>query len=276
MQTRLETGPNEVKTMSTAELRSNFLIESLMETDKVNSVYSAYDRMVIGGAKPVYTKLTLDTSTELKSEYFLERREVGIINVGGSGSIEVDGHTYTVERLSCLYIGKGSKQVIFSSHDPANPALLFFMSTPAHAAFETQLFTKEDALPVVMGEAQLVNKRTIYKYIHKDGIQSCQLVMGLTVLAECNVWNTMPAHTHLRRSEAYFYFDMDANTNIIHLMGQPSETRHMIVRNNQAIISPPWSIHSGAGTSSYSFIWAMGGENQDFTDMDFVPMQELF
>jgi 4-deoxy-L-threo-5-hexosulose-uronate ketol-isomerase len=200
---------------------------------------------------------------------------MGIINVGGTGTVIVDSQTYYMEKLSCLYIGKGSKEVVFVGNDKENPPIFYFISTPAHHTFATTHYTKDDALSVDLGDVEKVNQRTIYKYIHKDGIQSCQLVMGLTVLKSGNVWNTMPAHTHLRRSEVYFYFDLAEDTNIIHLMGEPHETRHLVVRNHQAIISPPWSIHSGAGTASYSFIWAMGGENQDFSDMDFVPMNEL-
>lgn len=271
----LETGPNEVKTMSTAQLRSHFLLENLVQKDGIQTTYSMYDRMILGCAFPMGNRLQLEKYEALKSQYFLERREIGIINVGGSGSVLADGQAFPMEKLSCLYLGKGTKSVVFTSENAETPALFFFLSTPAHQTYPNVLFQKSDAAPVQLGEAEKANQRTIYKYIHRDGIQSCQLVMGLTVLQPGNIWNTMPAHTHLRRSEAYFYFDMAPDTNIVHLMGEPQETRHLIVRNNQAIVSPPWSIHSGAGTAAYSFIWAMGGENQDFTDMDFVAMDLL-
>lgn len=275
MKILLETGPNEVKTMSTAQLRSHFLLENLVQKDSIQTAYSMYDRMILGCAFPVEIGLKLETDEALKSAFFLERREIGIINVGGSGSVLADGQAFPMEKLSCLYLGKGTKSVFFTSENAENPALFYFLSTPAHQTLPNVLFQKNDAAPVQLGEAEKANQRTIYKYIHRDGIQSCQLVMGLTVLRPGNIWNTMPAHTHLRRSEAYFYFDMAPDTNIVHLMGEPQETRHLIVRKNQAIVSPPWSIHSGAGTAAYSFIWAMGGENQDFTDMDFVAMDLL-
>jgi len=271
----LETGPNEVKTMSTAQLRAQFLLPDLVQKDAHSLVYSMYDRMVLGCAFPVKNSVQLEPDDALKSQYFLERREMGIINVGGRGSVLADGQEFSLEKLSCLYLGRGTRSVSFSSENAEDPALFFFLSTPAHQVFPCTLFHKNDAMPVQLGEAEKANQRTIYKYIHKEGIPSCQLVMGLTVLKSGNIWNTMPAHTHLRRSEAYFYFDMAPDTNIIHLMGEPQETRHLVVRNNQAIISPPWSIHSGAGTAAYAFIWAMGGENQDFTDMDFVGMDVL-
>lgn len=275
MKILLESGPIEVKNMNTAQIRAQFLLPDLVQKDAIALAYTMYDRMVLGCAFPVENRVQLENYDTLKSQYFLERREIGIINVGGSGSILADGQAFSLEKLSCLYLGRGIKSVSFTSHNADAPALFYFLSTPAHQTFPNVLFHKNDAAPVQLGDAEKANQRTIYKYIHKDGIQSCQLVMGLTVLQPGNIWNTMPAHTHLRRSEAYFYFDMAPETNVIHLMGEPQETRHLVVRNNQAIISPPWSIHSGAGTAAYSFIWAMGGENQDFTDMDFVEMDLL-
>lgn len=271
----LETGPNEVKTMTTAQLRAQFLLDKLVQKDTIQTAYTIYDRMIVGCAAPEQSTLTLETADALKSAFFLERREIGIINTGGKGTVVADGAVFAMDKLSCLYLGKGTKSVVFASDDENNPALYFLLSTPAHQTCPNTLYHKENAAPVDMGEAAKVNQRTIYKYIHSGGIASCQLVMGLTVFQPGSIWNTMPAHTHLRRSEAYFYFDMAPDTNIVHLMGEPQETRHLIVRNNQAIVSPPWSIHSGAGTASYSFIWGMGGENQDFTDMDFVPMTML-
>ena len=271
----LETGPNEVKGMTTAVLREYFLLEDLMQNEAIQAVYSAYERFVILGAKPVDKSLKLDTYPSLKSEYFLQRREIGIINVGGSGLITVDGIGYHLDKLSCLYLGKGTQEVVFSSHSQADPALFFMLSTPAHAALPNRLFSKEEASPVELGTPENVNQRTIYKYIHQDGIDSCQLVMGLTVLKSGNIWNTMPPHTHDRRSEVYFYFDIQESNAVFHFMGAPEETRHLVVQNHQAIISPPWSIHSGAGTACYSFIWGMGGENKDFTDMDILKISNI-
>lgn len=275
MQQRYESNPREVERMNTQELRNNFLVESLFVTGEVHFVYSHYDRIVIGGIVPVASPLELPNYDALKSEFFLERREVGIINTGGPGSIVADGKTYEVDKLSCLYLGKNTKQVHFHSVDAAHPAHFFLFSAPAHQDFPNRLFTKAQALPVSLGASETANQRTIYKYIHDDGIHSCQVVMGLTVLTPGSVWNTMPAHTHDRRSEVYLYFDVPANQGVIHFMGQPTETRHMWVQNNQAIISPPWSIHAGAGTTSYAFIWAMAGENKDFTDMDFIELQGM-
>jgi 4-deoxy-L-threo-5-hexosulose-uronate ketol-isomerase len=272
MQQRYESSPREVERMNTQELRHDFLVESLFIAGEVHFVYSHYDRIVIGGIVPTANALELPNYDALKSEFFLERREVGIINVGGPGSIAADGKTYEVDKLSCLYLGKNTKQVHFQSADAAHPAHFFLFSAPAHKDFPNQLFTKEEALPVSLGASETANQRTIYKYIHNDGIHSCQVVMGLTVLTPGSVWNTMPAHTHDRRSEVYLYFDVPANQGVMHFMGKPTETRHLWVQNNQAIISPPWSIHAGAGTGSYAFIWAMAGENKDFTDMDFVEL----
>ncbi len=271
----LETGPNEVKGMTTAVLRENFLLEDLMQNDAIQAVYSAYERFVILGAKPVEKSVKLETYPSLKSEYFLQRREIGIINVGGSGLITVDGIGYHLDKLSCLYLGKGTEKVVFSSQSPSDPALFFMLSTPAHTVMQNRLFSKEEASPVELGTPENVNQRTIYKYIHQDGIDSCQLVMGLTVLKSGNIWNTMPPHTHDRRSEVYFYFDIQESNAVFHFMGAPEETRHLVVQNHQAIISPPWSIHSGAGTASYSFIWGMGGENKDFTDMDLLDISHI-
>ena len=275
MKTIHERSRYEIKNMDTKELRASFLLQNLMQNDQLNVVYSAVERFVIGGVQPVSKVIELGNYDSLKSEYFLERRELGIINVGGTGSVIADGETFSLDKLSCLYLGRGTKSVSFASADSNQPALFFLLSTTAHAAFPNTLFSKEMAEPVDLGTAENANQRTIYKYIHQNGIQSCQLVMGLTVLKSGSIWNTMPAHTHDRRSEVYFYFDLQADAVVFHLMGEPTETRHLVVRNNESIISPPWSIHSGAGTSNYSFIWGMGGENQDFTDMDMVKMIEI-
>ena len=261
--------------MSTAALREAFLIEDLMVDDAVKLVYSHYDRVIVGGAKPVSKTLTLETDGELKSGYFLERRELGIINVGGIGEVAADGETFMLNKLDCAYIGKGVKHITFKSSDAANPAVFYLLSSPAHQTCPARKLTKEEAAPSVMGNGATANKRTIYKYIHADGIQSCQLVMGLTVLETGSVWNTMPAHTHSRRMEAYFYFDVPGDQRVFHLMGQPQETRHLVVANHQAILSPPWSVHSGCGTSNYGFIWGMAGENYTYTDMDPAPLCEM-
>ena len=261
--------------MKTAELRANFLAEGLMQDDTLQLVYSHYDRVIIGGAKPVNKTIELNNDPELRAEYFLERRELGVINTGGSGVVIVDGVEYKLEKLDTLYIGKGSKKVEFKSAAAAQPAVLFLMSSPAHKEYPTTKMSKEEASPATMGDTSTANKRTIYKYIHQAGIQSCQLVMGLTVLENGSVWNTMPAHTHTRRMEAYFYFDIPDTQRVFHFMGEPTETRHLLVSNHQAIVSPPWSIHSGCGTTNYSFIWGMAGENYTFTDMDAVAIGDL-
>jgi len=275
MKQRYETSPNEVERMNTEELRSNFLAEDLFNKGKSKFVYSHYDRMVMGGIVPTTKAINLPNYDALKSKYFLERREVGIINIGGKGSIVADKKTYTLEKLSCLYLGKGTKKVTFKSSSKSKPAQFFLFSAPAHTDYPNTLYTKEKALPFTLGSSETSNHRTIYKYIHGDGIKSCQVVMGMTVLNEGSVWNTMPAHTHDRRSEIYLYFDVPKNQGVMHFMGKPQETRHLWVQDRQAIISPPWSIHAGSGTASYSFIWAMAGENQDFKDMDFIELKDI-
>lgn len=275
MQIRFESSRKEVSQMNTEALRENFLIENIFENGKIHFVYSHYDRVMIGGAIPTDTPIRLETYDALKADYFLERREIGIINIGGDGKISTDGEVFELKKMSCLYVGKGTQEVLFSSSDPASPAVFYLLSSPAHQTCPTTLFTKEDAAPLTVGSMETSNHRTIYKYIHLAGIQSCQLVMGLTVLQTGSVWNTMPSHVHDRRMEAYCYFDVPDNQKVLHLMGEPSETRHLWVSDRQAIISPPWSVHSGCGTSNYSFIWGMAGENKDYTDMDAVAMHDL-
>lgn len=275
MEIRFQNSPAETAMMDTSELRENFLSEELVNENRIEFIYSHYDRVVIGGAKPGSDSLSLINDPELRAEYFLERREIGIINVSGNGFVTVDGTRYTLSKLDALYVGMGAKDVSFSSEDAGNPAVFFLMSAPAHHSYPTRKMNKDEASPARMGDASTANKRTIYKYIHADGIQSCQLVMGLTVLETGSVWNTMPAHTHTRRMEAYFYFDVNEQHRVFHFMGEPTETRHLVVANHQAILSPPWSIHSGCGTSSYSFIWGMAGENYSFTDMDAVPIPSI-
>jgi 4-deoxy-L-threo-5-hexosulose-uronate ketol-isomerase len=275
MEIRFEHSPKEVKGMSTEELRGAFLTDPLMQPDSIRLVYTHYDRVIIGGACPVRKKLALDTHPELRADFFLQRREIGIINVGGNGKVYADDKPYTVGRLECLYAGKGVRQIAFESDDPASPAKFYCLSAPAHAEHPVQFLPREKAMPVKTGSAATSNARTIYKYIHAEGIRSCQLVMGLTILETGSVWNTMPAHTHTRRMEAYFYFDVPEGQRVFHFMGEPQETRHLLVADGQAIVSPPWSIHSGCGTSNYAFIWGMAGENYTYTDMDAVSIPDL-
>lgn len=267
--------PDDFKTYDTEKIRSRFLLTDLKEENKANFAYTHYDRMIVGLVHPVAETVVLGNYSNLRADYFLERREIGIINVGGSGSIEVDGKIFEVNKLDALYLGKGVKEVKFKSADAANPAVFYCLSTPAHQAYPVTLLVHADAISTELGSLNTANERRIIKYIHRDGIQSSQLVMGLTILANGSVWNTMPAHTHDRRMEAYFYFDVAADQRVFHLMGQPQETRHVLMGNHDAIVSPPWSIHSGSGTQNYSFIWGMGGENLDYADMDPVAIQDI-
>jgi 4-deoxy-L-threo-5-hexosulose-uronate ketol-isomerase len=267
--------PDDFKTCQTALIRERFLIDDLVESDKINCVYTHYDRMIVGAASPVNKPLELKTYPNLRSKYFLERREIGIINIAGNGEVTADGQTYAVNKLDCIYIGKGTEYVTFSSKDPENPAIFYLLSAPAHAFYPTSVMSHVDAAKVNAGDPSTANRRTINKYIHMDGIKSCQLVMGLTILQEGSVWNTMPAHVHDRRTEVYFYFDLPAGQKVFHYMGEGDETRHIAVNNNEAVVSPPWSIHSGSGTASYSFIWGMAGENMDYTDMDMINIPDL-
>ncbi|SDL85914.1 4-deoxy-L-threo-5-hexosulose-uronate ketol-isomerase [Catalinimonas alkaloidigena] len=275
MQIRQATSPREAKTFDTEQLRQEFLIENLMSGPAFTWVYTHYDRMLIGGLVPGTAAVTLPTYDALKSNFFLQRRELGVINVGGKGVITADGTDYSLEKLDCLYLSRGTKDVSFRSSDGSQSARFYLISTPAHAEHPTTLMKAKDSTVVELGSKEACNERTIYQYIHENGVKSCQLVMGLTVLAPGSIWNTMPCHTHDRRMEAYFYYDVAEDARVFHFMGEPSETRHMVLKNEEAIISPPWSIHSGAGTKNYSFIWAMGGENQSFTDMDAVAMKDL-
>jgi 4-deoxy-L-threo-5-hexosulose-uronate ketol-isomerase len=275
MQIRFQNSPKETASMNTQELRQNFLIEQLMVAGTVQLVYSHYDRMIVGGVVPSSAPLDLPNEGELKANYFLERREMGIINVGANGSVTADGVVYQLEKLECVYLGKGTKEVSFSSANASEPAHFYLLSVPAHHAYPNTKMTKTEAAPVNMGDTSTSNKRTIYKYIHNDGIQSCQLVMGLTILSEGSVWNSVPPHTHTRRMEAYFYFDVAAEHRVMHFMGQPQETRHLIVANHEAVLSAPWSMHFGCGTANYGFIWGMAGENKEFPDMDPAPIATL-
>ena len=261
--------------MDSTQLRDNFLMQHLMQADKCTLVYTHYDRMITGGVMPVAKIISLQKEPELRSDYFLERREMGIINVGGKGKIAADGIVYPVSKMDCIYLGKGTQKVSFESDDKSKPALFFLLSCPAHQSFPNKKMMKRQALAVQLGAVETANERTIYKYIHNEGIASCQLVMGLTVLDTGSVWNTMPPHTHDRRMETYFYFDVKEGHAVFHFMGQPQQTRHLLITNHEAVVSPPWSIHAGSGTSNYSFIWGMAGENKDFTDMDGVAITAL-
>ncbi|AHJ97134.1 5-dehydro-4-deoxy-D-glucuronate isomerase [Hymenobacter swuensis] len=268
-------GPRETAAMNTAELRENFLLENLFVAGDIQLVYTHYDRMMVGGVVPTAAPIALPNPANLKADFFLQRRELGILNIGAAGTVTVDGTAYELGRQDCLYVGRGAREVVFASLESATPAKFYLLSTPAHASCPTTRLTQAEATPVTMGALETANQRTIYKYIYSEGIQSCQLVMGLTQLHAGSVWNTMPAHTHDRRMEAYLYFDLPEGQRVLHLMGQPQETRHLWVGEGQAILSPPWSIHSGCGTAGYTFIWGMGGENQEYTDMDPAPIAEL-
>jgi len=275
MEQRYHNSAKEVSTMATADLRANFLVDTLMKADEITFTYSHYDRVIVGSAVPANGPIPLPNYPELRAEYFLERRELGIINIGGPGEIEIDNKTFPINKLDCVFAGKGSQNVTFKSLDAANPAQYYLLSAPAHKEYPAALLKKEDATPVSIGSPETSNARTIYKYIHLEGIRSSQLVMGLTVLSTGSVWNTMPSHTHDRRMEMYFYFDVTPGQVVLHLMGEPQQTKHLVMKNNEAVISPPWSIHSGCGTANYSFIWGMAGENQVYSDMDPVAIDEL-
>lgn len=275
MEIRFHNSKEEAMRMNTEELRKNFLVEDLMRNDTVQLTYSHYDRVIIGGAKPVNKKSELLSHPELKADYFLERRELGIINVGGEGTVEADGKTFMLNKFDCVYLGKGTKKVSFASTNKKSPALFYLLSAPAHHTYPNKLMKKEKASPVELGSAETANKRTVYKYIHLDGIKSCQLVMGLTMLEQGSVWNSVPPHTHTRRMEVYFYFDVVEQHRIFHFMGEPQQTRHIVMTNHEAVISPPWSTHFGCGTSNYGFIWGMAGENLVYTDMDPAPVDTL-
>lgn len=261
--------------MNTQELRDSFLLDKLFGQDKIDLVYSFDDRAIIGTAVPVKGSLSLEAGQEIASEYFSERREIGVINIGDSGVITVDSKKFTLDNKDMLYIGRGGKDIKFESVDNKKPAKYYFVSYPAHAAYPTTLVKKSEAEKVQLGSNQSCNKRTIYKYIRPDAVKSCQLVMGCTDLEECNVWNTMPGHTHARRTEVYMYFDVGDDSAVVHFIGKPDQTRHIIIRNQQAVLSPSWSMHGGAGLKNYSFVWAMGGENQAFTDMQGFSLDQL-
>ena len=263
------------KTFDTAQLRENFLIDSIFTLGQINLTYTHVDRVIAGGCMPGSEAVTLEAGKEIGADFFLERRELGAINIGGDGIIIVDGTEYTIASREALYIGKGVKEVRFASICADKPAKFYLNSAPAHATFPTKKITLEMASPETLGDAENCNRRTIYKYLVPSVVDTCQLLMGLTMLEPGSIWNTMPCHTHERRMEVYFYFDMSDDNVVFHMIGKPQETRHLVVRNEQAVISPSWSIHSGVGSSNYTFIWGMAGENQTFSDMDFIPMSDL-
>ena len=257
------------------DLRKEFLISGLFRPDAADFHYWGTDRTVLGGILPFQQEVPLPNPAELRSTYFLERREAGVLNLGGPGLVRVDGTAYPLEALDALYLGRGAKSVTFGSKDPAQPARFWLLSYPAHAVYPTRHVSFRSVEGARLGQRESGNERTIYKLIHPGAFPTCQLVMGVTRLEAGSVWNTMPPHTHLRRSEIYLYFNLPADQVIFHFMGRPQETRHLVVRDCEAVLSPPWSIHCGVGTSSYSFVWGMGGENQEFADMDPAPLSEL-
>ena len=272
---RYAASPQDVKSYDTARLRDEFLIDNLMEPDQVNLVYSHYDRFISGSAVPVNSTLKLEAIDPLKADYFLERRELGIINIGGTGTVNVDGTEYELANREALYVGRGNKEVSFTSKSANEPALFYLNSTPAHKEYPNKKIGINDVEVVELGAPETANARTLRKYIVNSVVDVCQLQMGMTELKTGSVWNTMPAHVHDRRMEVYFYFDVPEDQAVCHFMGQPQETRHIWMQNHQAVISPAWSIHSGSGTSNYTFIWGMAGENLDYGDMDHCKINEL-
>jgi 4-deoxy-L-threo-5-hexosulose-uronate ketol-isomerase len=274
MEVRSGANPKDFKNYTTERIREDFLIQDLFVSGEIKLVYSQIDRIITGAACPV-APLTLEAGAELRAAYFLERREMGIINIGPKGTVSVDGQPYELDSRDGLYIGKGAKEIVFTSADPQAPAKFYFNSAPAHQTYPTRKILLSETAAQHLGSLNESNERTIHKYIHPDGVKSCQLVMGMTILEPGNMWNTMPCHTHDRRMEVYLYFNIPDDAVVFHLMGEPGETRHVVMRNEQAVISPSWSIHSGVGTKNYTFIWGMVGENQVFSDMDAVPMSQL-
>ncbi len=275
MEIRNAVHPEHAALFDTDELREQFLVQELFKPDRFKLIYSYFDRLIVGGVCPL-SPVTIDVDEKIiGAPYLLDRREMGLFNIGGPGIVTIDGENVSLNFRDGLYIGMGAKDLVFSSSDQNNPAKFYINCAPAHTAYPNTRATFQEAEPVELGEMAQSNIRTIRKYIHPDGIKSCQLVMGMTTLETGSIWNTMPVHTHQRRMEAYFYFGLSEEQVVFHFMGEPTETRHIVVRNEEAVLSPSWSIHSGAGTSNYTFIWGMVGENQTFTDMDAVPMTDL-
>ncbi|MCJ9670650.1 MULTISPECIES: 5-dehydro-4-deoxy-D-glucuronate isomerase [unclassified Neorhizobium] len=263
--------------MTSAELRENFVIEDLFVAGALQAVYTHYDRMLVAGVTPTQTSLGVGSELAklVGADYLLERRELGLINIGGSGRVFADGLTYALQPMDGLYLGMGTKEILFESDNPAAPAKFYINAAPAHATLPSRFVGSADAIENNLGESATSNKRKLYQYLHPKVLPTCQLLMGLTRLETGSVWNTMPAHLHDRRMEAYLYFEIPENAFVVHLMGRPAATNHLIIRNEQAVLSPPWSIHCGAGTGAYAFIWSMAGDNQSFTDMDMVDMKSL-
>jgi len=275
MKTILISDPVRYPRMTTQELRACFLADSLSQLGEIRLNYVDLDRAVVGIAEPSAGPLKLTTSLELRAEYFTERRELGALNIGGPGVVQVGDRRYDLDNLDLIYVGRGNPEIQFESKSKESPAAFYILSYPAHAAHPVTVVRKADAQPTEIGATSTSNRRTIYKYIHMGGARSCQLVMGVTHLHEGSTWNTMPAHTHMRRSELYLYFDVAENARVFHLMGPPDETRHIVVANREVVISPGWSIHAGVGTQAYKFCWGMGGENQDYADMDPVRIENM-
>ena len=279
MDIRYSCNQRDFRRYTTEETRAEFLIENLFKADEVTAVYSHVDRMVTLGIMPVSDIVPIDKNIDVwrsfGTAFFLERRECGLFNVGGAGSVTVDGTAYELGYKDCLYITRGAREITFASDHPAQPAKFYIVSAPAHTSYETRLIRIADAAKKPCGSAEASNKRVINQFIHPDVLKTCQLSMGMTVLEPGSVWNTMPAHTHERRMEVYFYFEVPEDQVVFHFMGEGNQTRHIVMQNEQAVISPSWSIHAGAGTSNYTFIWAMGGENQAFDDMDGIPTTQL-
>ena len=261
--------------MTTQELREAFLIDGLSEAGAIHLAYVDLDRAVVGMVIPVESPISLPTAPELRADYFTERRELGALNIGGPGTIHVGNSSHEIDNLDVLYIGRGNSDIRFESKSKGAPAAFYLLSYPAHTRYPVALVCKGQAQPNDLGSAKTCNRRTVYKYIHAGGTKSCQLVMGVTHLHEGSAWNTMPAHTHMRRSEIYLYFDLGEDARVFHLMGAPEETRHLVLSNREAVVSPGWSIHAGAGTQAYKFCWGMGGENQDYADMDPAPLERM-
>ena len=274
MNVRYAVGKNEYKHMTTGELREAFMVD-LFKDGVLNLIYCEVERSIVGAAVPLEESLTLVAGKELAADHFCERREVGVLNIGGKGGITVDGVEFPMEHLDGLYIGRGSKEVVFNSESHQTPARFYLISYPAHKSHPTKHAKHAEVTAIKLGSEEDANQREIFQYIHEGGIQSCQLVMGMTTLEPGSVWNTMPCHTHDRRTEVYLYFGLDESSKVFHMMGPENETRHIAVSNEQAVISPMWSIHCGCGTNAYSFCWSMGGENQVFDDMDHIQIKDL-
>jgi 4-deoxy-L-threo-5-hexosulose-uronate ketol-isomerase len=272
---RYSSHPEDAKHYDTTRLRKEHLIETIFAADEVNMVYTLYDRLIVGGAMPVKEDLSLESIDPLKSDYFLSRRELGIYNVGGTGTVSVNGEVFELKFKEALYLGAGNRNVVFTSADSSKPAKFYFNSAPAHRNYPDKKVTKSDAIVMELGSLETANHRNINKMLVREVVQTCQLQMGMTELATGSVWNTMPAHTHSRRMEAYFYFEVPEGEVVCHFMGEPTETRHIWMKGDQAVISPEWSIHSAAATSNYTFIWGMAGENLDYSDQDFRKHTEL-